>query len=158
MSETPPRPVPGSLIPKLPTTLPFEDETARKRRDGCLKWGLVGCGVASVLVIVGLLFVLSNAKKLMGLAFDKMGDQVIAATTPDVSPAEKDQFRAALARFAENAKSGAIQPADVQAWQATVMGALGKGRITPQDLRGLTAWLEVHARPYATSTTPPPKT
>lgn len=158
MAETPQPPAPSPQVPALPTTLPFEDAAARGRRDGCLKWGLVGCAGASVLVIVGLLFVLSNAKKLMGLAFDKMGDQVIAATTPDVSPAEKEQFRAALAKFAEAAKSGTVKPADVQAWQSTVMGALGKGRVTPQDLRGLTAWLEVHARPSATSATPPPKT
>jgi hypothetical protein len=105
MTESTPPPVPAPQIPKLPTTLPFEDEAARTRRAGCLKWGLVGCAGASVLVIVGLLFVLSNAKKFMGLAFEKIGDEVVATAVPEVTPAEKERFRAALTAFAERAKA-----------------------------------------------------
>jgi hypothetical protein len=142
MTESTPPPVPAPQIPKLPTTLPFEDEAARTRRAGCLKWGLVGCAGASVLVIVGLLFVLSNAKKLMGLAFEKIGDQVVAASVPEVSPAEKERFRTALAAFAERAKAGKAQPAAVQAWQAQVSGALSDGRVTVDEIHGLTTWLE----------------
>jgi hypothetical protein len=142
MTESTPPPVPAPLIPKLPTTLPFEDEAARTRRAGCLKWSLVGCAGASVLVIVGLLFVLSNAKKLMGLAFEKIGDQVVAASVPEVTPAEKERFRAALTAFAERAKSGKAQPATVQAWQSQVTGALADGRVTVDEIHSLTTWLE----------------
>ncbi len=142
MAEDPVPPAPAPQIPKLPTTLPFEDEPARARRQGCLKWGLVGCAGASVLVIVGMLFVLSNAKKLMGLAFEKMGDQVVAACTPDVTPAEKERFRASLAAFAERAKSGKLQPAVVQAWQTQVTGAIADGRVTGDEIRSLTMWLD----------------
>lgn len=142
MSETSPPPVPAPQIPKLPTTLPFEDEAGRARRDGCMKWGLVGCAGASVLLIVGMLFVLSNAKKLMGLAFEKIGEQVVSAAALDVTPAEKERFRTALAAFAERAKSGKAQPAVVQAWQSQVSGALADGRITADEMRSLTAWLE----------------
>ena len=142
MSETPQPPAPAPQIPKLPTTLPFEDEAGRARRDGCLKWGLVGCAGASVLVIVGMLFVLSNAKKLMGLAFEKIGDQVVAAATPEVTPPEKERFRAALTAFAERAKAGKAQPAAVQAWQTKVTGALADGRVTGDEMRSLTTWLE----------------
>ncbi len=157
MAEPPVPPAPKPAIPKLPTTLPFEDE-ARGRREGCLKWGLVGCAGASVLVIVALLFLLSNAKKLMDLAFEKIGDQVVSITTPEVSPAQKEEFREKLRVFAENAKNGKVKPADVQAWQATVSSYVSRGRITPDQLRDLTAWLDVHARPSATAApTPPPK-
>jgi hypothetical protein len=142
MSETPEPSAPAREVPKLPTTLPFEDEAARARRAGCLKWGLVGCAGVSVLVIVGLLFVLSNAKKLMGLAFEKIGDQVVAAAAPEVTPAEKERFRTSLAAFAERAKSGKVPPAVVQAWQTRVTGALADGRVTGDEIRGLTAWLE----------------
>jgi len=142
MSETTPPPVPAPQIPKLPTTLPFEDEAGRARRDGCLKWGLVGCAGASVVLIVGMLFVLSNAKKLMGLAFEKIGDQVVAASAPEVTPAEKERFRTALTAFAERAKAGTAQPAVVQAWQSQVTGALADGRVTGDEMRSLTAWLE----------------
>jgi hypothetical protein len=93
-------------------------------------------------VIVGLLFVLSNAKKLMGLAFEKIGDQVVAAATPEVTPAEKERFRTSLAGFADRAKAGKVPPAVVQAWQAQVTGALADGRVTGDEIRSLTTWLE----------------
>ncbi len=149
MADTPAPPAPGPAVPKLPTPLPFEDEAARGRRQGCLKWGLVGCAGASVLVIVALLFLLSNAKKLMGLAFEKIGDQVVAAATPDVTPADKERFRASLAAFAEQAKAGKVQPGTIQAWQSRVSGALADARVTPEEIRGLTAWLD------ASSAAPP---
>ncbi len=156
MSETSGPPVPGPLVPKLPTTLPFEDEAGHARRAGCLKWGLFGCAGASILVIIGMLFILSNAKKLMGLAFEKIGDQVVAACAPDVSPEQKQEFRSRLGEFAEGAKSGTIKPADVQAWQSTVTSYLSRGRITPDQLQELTRWLEIHARPSASSGAAPP--
>jgi hypothetical protein len=142
MTESTPPPVPAPQIPKLPTTLPFEDDAARTRRAGCLKWGLVGCAGASVLVIVGLLFTLSNAKKLMGLVFEKIGDEVVAAAAPEVTPAEKGRFRAALAAFAERAKAQKVSPTAVQAWQSQVKDALADGRVTVDEIHGLTAWLE----------------
>ncbi|HQQ77849.1 MAG TPA: hypothetical protein PLB01_10870 [Thermoanaerobaculia bacterium] len=142
MAEEPVPPAPAPLIPKLPTTLPFEDEAGRARRDGCLKWGLVGCAGASVVLIVGMLFVLSNAKKLMGLAFEKIGDQVVAAAGPEVTPAEKERFRTALTAFAERAKAGTAKPAAVQTWQSQVTGALADGRVTGDEMRSLTVWLE----------------
>jgi hypothetical protein len=137
-----PVPPPAPPVPKLPTTLPFEDEAGRARRAGCLKWGLVGCAGASVLVIVGLLFILSNAKKLMGLAFEKIGDQVVAAAAPEVTPAEKERFRTSLATFAERAKAGAVPPGVVQAWQGQVTRALADGRVTGDEIRSLTLWLD----------------
>ena len=84
----------------------------------------------------------SNAKKLMGLAFEKIGDQVVAAAAPEVTPAEKERFRAALTAFAERAKAGTAQPAVVQAWQSQVSGALADGRVTGDEMRSLTVWLE----------------
>ena len=157
MPDSPAPPPAAPQIPKLPTTLSFEDEAAQGRRSGCLKWGLVGCAGASVLVIVALLFLLSNAKKLMDLAFEKVGDQVVEMTTPEVTSAQKEEFREKLRVFAANAKDGKITPANVQAWQATVTGYLAKGRITPDELRALTLWLEVNARPYAKAAPTPPK-
>jgi hypothetical protein len=142
LPESSPPPVPAPQIPNLPTTLPFEDAAGRARRDGCLKWGLVGCAGASVLLIVGMLFVLSNAKKLMGLAFEKIGDQVVSAAAPDVTPADRERFRTALTAFAERAKAGKAPPAVVQAWQTQVAGSLADGRVTRDEMHALTAWLE----------------
>jgi len=114
-----------------------------------MKWGLIGCAGASVLLIVGLLFLLNNAKEMMGWAFERIGDQVVTACTPDVTPAEKVEFRARLKTFSESARSGKVKPEDVRAWQATVMGPLADGKITPPEIRGLSSWLQAHTPPSA---------
>src|ERR1035437_5998216 len=69
MTETPTSvsPAPG-LPPQPPVLLPIEDVAQLARRQGCLKWGLIGCAGASVAVIIGLLFLMNNAKKLMAFA------------------------------------------------------------------------------------------
>lgn len=139
MSETPP-PAPAPVLPpQLPATLPFEDAAQRARRQGCLKWGLVGCAGASVAVIVGLLFLMSNAKKLIDFAFDQMGDQIVAACAPDVTPAEKEDFRAAMKSFAAKAKD---RPQQVTAFQGRVKAAIADNRVTAEELRSLTAFLK----------------
>ena len=143
MTQTPPPapPAPG-LPPQLPVTLPFEDAAVRARRQGCLKWGLVGCAGASVAVIIGLLFLMSNAKKLMEFAFDQMGDQIVAASTPDVTPAEKEEFRAAMKSFAAKAKDRKVTAQQVTAFQGRVKAAVADNRVTAEELRALTAYLK----------------
>jgi hypothetical protein len=144
MSETPPpaSPAPG-MPPQLQVTLPpLEDAAVRARRQGCLKWGLVGCAGASVAVIIGLLFLMSNAKKLMDFAFDQMGDQVVALCAPDVTPAEKEAFRAAMRSFAAKAKDRKVNAQQVAAFQSRVRTAVADNRVTPEELRALTAFLK----------------
>jgi hypothetical protein len=143
MTETPPPapPAPG-LPPQLPVTLPFEDAAGRERRQGCLRWGLVGCAGASVAVIIGLLFLMSNAKKLMDFAFEQMGDQVVAACAPDVTPAEKEEFRAAMKAFSEKVKSRGATPGQVTSFQSRVRSALADNLVTAEELRALTAFLK----------------
>ena len=131
-----------ACLRKLPVTLPFEDAAARARRQGCLKWGLVGCAGASVVVIIGLLFLMSNAKKLMDFAFDQMGDQIVAACAPDVTPAEKEDFRAAMKSFAAKAKDRKVTAQQVTAFQGRVKAAVADNRVTAEELRALTAFLK----------------
>ncbi len=144
MSETSPSaPGPAPVPPpQLPVTPPFEDATQRARRQGCLKWGLVGCAGASVAVIVGLLFLMSNAKKLMDFAFDQMGDQIVAVSGPDVTPAEREDFRAALKAFSEKAKNRTVTAQQVTAFQGRVRAAVADSRVTAEELRSLTAFLK----------------
>lgn len=141
MSETtPPAPAPA-LPPRLPVTLPFEDAAQVARRQGCLKWGLVGCAGASVAVIVGLLFLMSNAKKLMDFAFDQMGDQIVAACEPGVAPADKADFRAALKAFSAKTKDRSVTATQVSAFQGRVRTAVADNRVTAEELRSLTVFL-----------------
>jgi len=143
MTETPPPPPPApGLPPSLPVTLPFEAAAVRDRRQGCLKWGLVGCAGASVAVIVGLLFLMSKATKVMDFVFDQMGEQVVAACAPDVTPAEKEEFRAALKAFSEKAKNRGATSDQVLAFRTRVSLAIADNRVTAEELRALTAFLK----------------
>ena len=137
MSEKP-APV---LPPSLPVTLPFEDAAQKERRQGCLKWGLVGCAGASVALIVGLLFLMSHAKEFMGFAFDKLGDQVVMACGPDVSPAQREDFRAAMRSFIEKSKAGTVTAPQIAAFQKKVTAAVADNRVTSEELQALTAFL-----------------
>ena len=122
--------------------LPLEDAAARERRQGCLKWGLVGCAGASVAVIIGLLFLMNNAKKLMDFAFDQMSDQIVVACGPDVTPAAKDEFRAAMRSFAARAKDRKVTAQQVAAFQGRVKTAVADNRVTAEEMRALTAFLK----------------
>jgi len=138
---TPGSPAPPTTPPPgVPFPLPMPPREAP--RSGCLKWGLVGCAGASVLVIVGLVFLMTNAKSMMDWAFDKMSDQVFAACTPDVTPDEKNAFRAAIKEFSERAKAGKVKPDQVRAFQSSELSALSDGKVTPQELRELTETLK----------------
>lgn len=141
MTDTPP-PIPPSLPASLPVTLPFEDAAARARRQGCLKWGLVGCAGASVAVIIGLLFLMNNAKKIMDFAFDQMADQIVMASGPDVPPAQREEFRAAMKSFSERSRNGKVSASQVSAFRGRVNAAVARGRITPEELQSLTAFLK----------------
>ena len=124
------------------TLPPLEDAVARARKQGCLKWGLVGCAGASVAVIIGLLFLMNNAKKLMDFAFDQMSDQLVAACGPDVTPADKEEFRAAMKSFAAKAKDRTVTAQQVAVFQGRVKAAVADNRVTAEELRALTAFLK----------------
>jgi hypothetical protein len=145
MSEIPSPDTPGG--PAAPPGVPFPLPGAPREspRRGCLKWGLVGCAGASVLLIVGLVYLMTNAKNMMDWAFDKMSDQVFAACTPDVTPEEKNAFRAAIKEFGEKAKAGKVKPDQVRAFQSSEFEALSDGKVTPEELRAMTARLTAPA-------------
>lgn len=112
------------------------------KRSGVLKWGLVGCAGASVVVIVGLVFLMSNARSMMAWALSKLQDGVMMGCTVDVSPAERMEFRQAFQRFADGAKEGKVTPEQVQEVQQKVTAAIKDGRVTPEEIRDLTDFLK----------------
>ncbi len=135
--QAPPNP-PVTLPPiVLPPAAPPD-----AKRSGCLRWGLVGCAGASVVVIVGLVFLMSNARSMMGWALGKLQDTVMMACTPDVTPAAREEFRQAFKRFSEGAKEGKVPPEKVQEVQQKVTAAVKDGRVTAEELRGLTEALK----------------
>jgi hypothetical protein len=130
---------PGSPPALPPIVLPPPGEA---KRSGVLKWGLVGCAGASVVVIVGLVFLMSNARSMMAWALVKLQDGVMMSCTADVSPAERTDFRQAFQRFADGAKEGKVAPEQVQEVQQKVTAAMKDGHVTPEEIRDLTAALK----------------
>ncbi len=135
--ETAPNP-PSALPPIVfPPVLPGD-----AKRSGCLKWGLVGCAGASVVVIVGLVFLMSNARSMMGWALAKLQDGVMMGCTADVTPAERTEFRQAFQRFADGAKENRVTPEQVEEVRQKVTAAIRDGRVTPEEVRELTGLLK----------------
>ncbi|MGE5345227.1 MAG: hypothetical protein ACM3JH_04660 [Acidithiobacillales bacterium] len=135
MTETTPPAPPG--LP--PIVLPPAGDA---KRSGVLKWGLVGCAGASVVVIVGLVFLMSNARSMMGWALGKLQDGVMMSCTADVTPAERTEFRQGFQRFADGAREGRVKPQQVEEIQRKVMAAIRDGRVTPEEIRDLSAALK----------------
>ena len=131
LSEVPPA-IPPIVLP------PPQDQ----KRSGVLKWGLLGCAGASVVVIAGLVFLMSNARSMMGWALTKLQDGVMMACTPDVTPEERTEFRQAFQRFTVGTKEGRVTPTQVEEIQKEVTAAIGDGRVTPEEIRDLTAALK----------------
>jgi hypothetical protein len=133
-------PDPAAGPPALPPIVfPPPGDT---KRSGVLKWGLVGCAGASVVVIVGLVFLMSNARSMMAWALGKLQDGVMMSCTPDVTPPERTEFRQAFQRFADGAKEGTVTPERVQEVQRKVTAAIRDGRVTREEMRDLTALLK----------------
>ncbi|HQR46307.1 MAG TPA: hypothetical protein PLB02_01415 [Thermoanaerobaculia bacterium] len=131
--------------PQGPAGLPpivFPPPAGDAKKSGCLSWGLIGCAGASVVVIVGLVVLMSNARSMMGWALGKLQDSVLMGCTVEVTPAEREEFRQAFRRFSEAAKEGKITPSGVQEVQEKVSGAAADGKITPEEIRDLSAALK----------------
>jgi hypothetical protein len=111
-------------------------------RSGCLKWGLVGCGILSAFLIVGLVLVGMKARSMMEWALVKMEDQTLAATTPDVTPEQRTAFQRAFAGFVEQAKQGKVSVDRMSSFRTKLMAAVADGKVTPDELRELTAAVE----------------
>jgi len=129
-------PKPPAGLP--PIVLPPVPPPGDAKRSGCLSWGLVGCAAASVVVIAGLVFLMGNARSMMGWALAKLQDTVMMSATPDVTPAEREAFRRAFTRFTDGAKEGKVGPSEVQEVQRKVTAAVADGKVTPEEIGGLT--------------------
>ena len=135
--ETAPNP-PAALPPIVFPPTPRGDA----KKSGCLSWGLIGCAGASVVVIVGLVFLMSNARQMMDWALNKVQDAVLMGCTADVTSADKAEFREAFGRFRSAATANKATPEQVKEVQERATAAVADGQVTPPELRDLTAALK----------------
>ncbi len=139
-SAAPPPVAPGDAPPGAASA---PDAPAR----GCMKWGLVGCAALSLVAIAGMVLFLRKAPQLMETLLGATESQVLAALEPDVPAEEREAFRRAFAGFVETAKAGEAKPAAIQELQEGIVGALQDGRVSGEELRGLTERLRSVPKP-----------
>jgi len=124
---------PGDPVP--PSGFPHLE---RKPAPAPMKWGLVGCAFLSLILIVGLVFLGTRAKDLLGGILGQMETQIVGSCTPDVTPAQREEFRTAWRQFTARAKEGKLDRQALAAFKEKTTAALQDGVVTPQELKELT--------------------
>ena len=105
---------------------------------GCMKWGLVGCAVLSLVAIAGMVLFLRRAPQLMETLLGATEAQVVAAIGPEVPAEERDAFRTEYAAFVAAAKAGKAKPSGIHAIQKKIVEALQDDRVNAEELRAIT--------------------
>ncbi len=93
-------------------------------------------------MIVGLVFLMSNARQMMGWALTKLEDAVLMGCTADVTPTDKAEFREAFDRFRNAATENKVTPTKVNEIREKTSAAVADSKVTPEEIRDLTAALK----------------
>ena len=131
MSTANEMPVPGAAPLPAPGA---PDAPAR----GCMRWGLVGCALLSVVAIAGMVLFMRKAPQLMESLLGATQAQVLAAIEKEVPQAEREAFRLEYSAFVEAAKEGKAKPDDIHRLQTKIVGALEDDRVSAEELKGIT--------------------
>lgn len=125
-------------------------ESERRR---LLRLGILGCGTALlVLIVLGTVvgFVLSRhprqLRAALGAVFGTLASEVEKSFSTDVTAAERQEFRAAWERFHDAWNAGRIEMPAADALRRRLLRESGKERISPEDVRSLTRFLDSLAR------------
>lgn len=129
-------------MPLALPVIPTPDERERKRA-GCLKWGLVGCAGLSIFLIVGLIYM---AGKGLDLVMGTLESQILVACAPDVTPADREAFQKAFETFVSRSKKGGVSSDEMAGFRKRTMAALADGKVTREELVGLTEELRKTSR------------
>jgi len=135
MSSQPPEPPLAEGSPALPG---FPPPGTRQEGGGCLKWGLIGCAGASVLLIGGLVFLGTKAPDLLEGVLKQKQRDVLAACAPDVGEDAKREFNDAFKPFLDKAKSGKVAINQITAVTTKTEAALTDHSVSAQELKELT--------------------
>lgn len=144
-NDEPPSPPPDQATPP-DAPPPAAARPAPPPPSGCLRWGLVGCLFLSILAIVGMVLFLRKAPELIDRLLAGPATRVLEAAEPGVPAAEKEAYRTASELFVAGAKSGKVTPDAIRDVQRRTLEALGDGKVTREELQGLTAALRSASR------------
>ena len=155
--STPTPPLPGASQPSAPIE-------PGPPPGGCLRGGLIGCGVAAVLVLVLLGGSLAYVRRHPEALTDWMMKRVESGYAPDVPAAAKERLQAAYAKFRVRLQERRVSRGDLERLR-TIMSSTAMGSISKEDVRQLTELFEggapppttpaAEAKPYPTPPVPP---
>jgi len=129
-------------------------ESARRRK---LRLGMLGCGslLLGFLVIATITgYVVSRHprefRSALGALFESLEDSLAASFSARVTPAQREEFRAARARFHEAWIAGRIDMGTADLLRRRLLKEAKKPRLEPEDVEDLTRFLDrLAGRPAA---------
>lgn len=114
MSSTPPVQIPTLEAPP--------------EKGGCLRAGLIGCGVVALLCVLTFVGVVLYARKNPGFFLDIAMGQIEKNYGPDVTDADRRDLKTAVADFKEAIRSGRVQSDRGNTWQRSFTMRGGSSR------------------------------
>ena len=133
--------------PPPPPPRPFDAEP-RSTPLGCSTPILAGCGILFILLFIGAVALVLNAKSLLAYTMTKLQDQVVAALPEEVTEAESDQLRGAFSAAIARSRDGEMDYVQLQAMQSKLARAAEdapRGKLTVGGVRDLIVALEAFA-------------
>ncbi len=108
-------------------------------KGGCLRAGLIGCGVVALLCVLAFVGVVLYAKKNPTFFLDIAMGQIEKNYGPDVTEADKQELKTAVADFKEAIRSGKVRSDRGAGWQRsfTMRGRSSSGKLTHEDVQDL---------------------
>ena len=126
-------------------------ESERRR---LLRLGMLGCGTALlVLIVLGTVvgYVLARHPRqfraALGAVFETLEGEIEKSFSPEVTAAERQEFRAARERFHDAWNAGRIEMPVADELRRRLMRESRKESLSPEDVRSLTRYLDALSRP-----------
>ncbi len=122
---------------------------AESDRRKALRIGMLGCGSALLIVIVagsvaGIVVARHPAllRSFLGSLFTSLEDSLEKNFSPDVGGAEREEFRAARARFHSAWNAGTVDMRAADALRRRLLEESRKDRLGPEDVRALARFFD----------------
>lgn len=113
---------------------------------GCARGGLIGCGVAAIIVLVSMAVFFAYARRKPEALTDLMMGQIERNLTPDVSAEEKRELQEAYAGFRKRLQARRVGPEPMARLRAILSGAT-RGAIGREQVRELTEVFQAAGAP-----------
>ena len=132
---------------------PAREPVPESERRRLLRLGILGCGTV-LLVLVALATIVGYVvarnprqfRAALGAVFETLEGEIEKSFSPEVSAPERQEFRAARERFHDAWNAGTIDMTAADALRRRLMRESRKDRLSPEDVRALTRFLDTLAR------------